>query len=138
MHPARAARKGAVVAMDVNAQRIAIAKACGWKKIGDWLFEKDKKCRGKTNDGCLIFKDVPDYLADLNAMHEAEKTLPSEIHQRPNQTDYLITLQQVARFETEEGLMEPAWRSVNASAAERAEAFLRTIGKWVDSPLSPS
>ena len=61
-------------------------------------------------------KRMCDFCSDLNAMHEAEKTLGNQ-------------------FTT---LEEAYWRSLNlvkphpiyATARQRAEAFLRTLGKW--------
>ena len=86
----------------------AIAEACGWKAKGkNWL----------TPNGTPVFaSDVPNYCADLNAMHEAEKVLTE--HQ--NESIYPRSL--------------GAWRNptkpIYATARQRAEAFLRTLGKW--------
>ena len=56
-----------------------------------------------------------DFCWDLNAMHEAEKTLTVE-----QWHDYV-------------DFMPSRWEeAVHASARQRAEAFLRTIGKWED------
>jgi len=59
---------------------------------------------------------IPNYAGCLNAMHEAEKTL-----NRDSRYDliggyglYLVALE----------------HNVSATARQRAEAFLRTIGKW--------
>jgi hypothetical protein len=53
------------------------------------------------------------YCGDLNAMHEAEKMLtPTQIE------DYIIEVMQFSH--------EP----IIATARQRAEAFLRTLGKW--------
>jgi hypothetical protein len=119
--------------MNPEKQRIAIAEACGWKPDDDgaglntweasWTgnklyglrptFRPDKTISNYTVD-CV----VPDYLNDLNAMHEAEKVLTNEqlevycnILHKPNHGVY--------------------W-AIHATAAQRAEAFLRTIGKWED------
>ncbi len=54
---------------------------------------------------------LPDYLNDLNAMHEAEKVLQGE-----QLTEYV-----------------ERWVEWNSTAAQRAEAFLRTLGPWKDS-----
>ena len=104
-------------------QRIAIATACGFtdimlptgfhQKMSD---EKSKECGGSWRF------QIPDYLTDLNAMHEAEKVLTEKgvnawwtyvgfIH-RHNPTP----------FGTE--------TAVHATAAQRAEAFLRALGLW--------
>lgn len=62
------------------------------------------------------WKCARDYCADLNAMHEAEKVL---------------TELQCGFFRTHlrERLENYIW---HATARQRAEAFLRTLGKWED------
>jgi hypothetical protein len=106
--------------MKPEAQRIAIAEACGWIKfwepgdeeqIGKWKWH-----RGNSN---VSWRNLPDYLNDLNAMHEAEGTLDSAtLHNA-----YLPELQRI----TDDICMETHWR---ASAKDRAKAFLRTLGRW--------
>jgi hypothetical protein len=65
-------------------------------------------------------KRLPDYLNDLNAMHEAEKILANRYWTRYCQ--YLAEL----------GGGSVRFMSVHATASQKAEAFLRTIGKWKD------
>lgn len=67
------------------------------------------------------WKCAKDYCNDLNAMHEAEKTLKGyqQIH------TYVWHLSNRKDWETDFKLME-----VHISARDRAEAFLRTLGKW--------
>ena len=87
--------------MTPEAQRIAIAEACGWK-----TGYRDPEA----------WHPLPDYLNDLNAMHDAEKVLTSE-----QVTSYVYSLESMnERWST------PAF----ATASQRAEAFLRAIGKW--------
>lgn len=80
---------------------------------------------------------VPDYLNDLNAMHEAEKTLDSKpIDERSMYYDFLLLVTPgwppwLPSGEPPDSF-EMDWKIVRATAAQRAEAFLRTIGKWVD------
>ena len=85
---------------------IAIAEACGWttKHKGLWV------------ERLQTYAALPDYLNDLNAMHDAEKVLTNEqlevycnILHKPNHGVY--------------------W-AIHATASQRAEAFVRTIGKW--------
>ena len=66
-------------------------------------------------------KRMYDFCSDLNAMHEAEKGLKGyeQIH------TYVWNLQNRKDWVTDFKLME-----VHASARDRAEAFLRTLGKW--------
>lgn len=94
----------------------AIAEACGWTEIQ------------KTMDGCYGLKSptrgyirIPNYCGCLNAMHEAEKILKGyeQIH------TYVWHLSNRKDWETDFKLME-----VHVSARDRAEAFLRTLGKW--------
>ena len=107
-------------------QRIAIAEACGWnfdpERTRQW------KTRGKWVSGpkgvpALAFAhNIPDYLSDLNAMHEAEETL-----QESQRVTYSNELYDLA---VEHQLKTGKWRYLSMTAAQRAEAFLRTIDKW--------
>ena len=109
--------------MNKEKQRIAIAEACGIVGPFDnrWIKEYEEEggdVYGFTGfeKGELVF--VPDYLNDLNAMHEAEKVLILDC-EWANYLDHLLVI-------VAEGSL------VHATAAQRAEAFLRTIGKWED------
>ena len=88
--------------MNPEQQRIAIAEACGWLKV-----------HGHSVAG------IPDYLNDLNAMHDAEKVLILDCV-------WATYLGELSVVVAEKSL-------VHATAAQRAEAFLRTIGKWKES-----
>jgi len=99
--------------MTPEEQRIAIAQACGWTgfnpdNIPDCLQYTARAPSGKWGL-------IPDYPNDLNAMHQAEKVLTKD-----EATTY-------ACGKLRGGLFD----AVHATAAQRAEAFLRTIGKWV-------
>jgi hypothetical protein len=108
--------------MSTEQQRIAIAKVCGWTDISDW---KAGGINGKhpTEPWTEV---IPDYLNDLNAMHEAEKMLSKD--QTYHYCDWLCN--ELCSYET----VTPA---VQATAAQRAEAFLSTIGKWTTNPNEP-
>lgn len=92
---------------------IAIAEACGWKPhySGDGFGEHPIYAPRQM-------VRLPDYCNDLNAMHEAES---SEAIRR-NLFDYCMTLQNITGGEL----------FFHATAGQRAEAFLRTLGKWRD------
>jgi hypothetical protein len=123
--------------MNKDKQRIAIAEAN--KFIGpfrmDWLREYDNEggdawlfCGIK--DGLLA--EIPDYLNDLNAMHEVEKTLSDEQFfdwSKDKRTDmsYNGHLFRLVDNSTPEN--RPC-RYHSPTAAQRAEAFLRTLGLW--------
>ena len=67
-----------------------------------------------------------DYTSDLNAMHEVEKWISSK-HSTIKWVDYAAHLRVIA--DRDDGICYAEYR---ATAAQRAEAFLRTIGKWED------
>lgn len=103
--------------MKPEAQRILIARACGWENVEvesigappySW-----RLCGTKKGSFTRL---VPDYPNDLNAIHEAEKVL----------TD-------VQWLEYTDKLFYMGPRMAHSTAAQRAEAFLRTIGKWEES-----
>ena len=100
--------------MSPDKQNIAIAQACGVVSKDHWghLY--------KTEQGYA--RDCPDYLVDLNAMHEAEKVLSRGMHY--NQTGGF------GRYKTALAEMCDEQHPIDATAAQRAEAFLRTVGKW--------
>lgn len=91
-------------------QRIAIAKACGWTR-----FTPDTiQFTARRGDGKWDL--IPDYLNDLNAMHEAEKVLTWK-----QQVVYRTMLQKLCVTLTDAHM---------ATAAQRAEAFLRVHNLW--------
>lgn len=106
--------------MKTEAQRIAIAEACGWTRRKTTLPDNVQN----WNDPHGNFSNesqIPDYLNDLNAMHEAEKVLTEE-----QQFEFSDWLRKIAP-----GMSGPVfWRQVHATAAQRAEAFLRALGKY--------
>jgi hypothetical protein len=118
--------------MTFTAQRIAIATVCGHTNI--------KYCHTVNDDGAYTVlasdqtangwegydaTEIPDYLTDLNAMHEAEKMLrPLNTYgEWPLWDNYLSILRDLVSNRGDE---------VHATAAQRAEAFLRTLNLWDD------
>ena len=85
--------------MKPEQQRIAIARACG-----------------EDNDS-IVRGLIPDYLNDLNAMHEAEQTMGDP----QLWVEYQSYLSDV--------MAHVGWL-YHAAAAQRAEAFLRTLNLW--------
>jgi hypothetical protein len=120
--------------MNTDAQRIAIAEACGWSFVcnpaKEWDYVETPQggqcnrlyAMNLANSGPLC---VPDYLADLNAMHEAEKVLTDA--QRRTYSGHLCRIIGPRGYDEWSGLYDFALLST--TAAQRAEAFLRTIGK---------
>ncbi len=102
--------------MSPEQQRIKIAEACGWEHIREREFGRGLVGVHPTiKDHCGIY----DYLSDLNAMHEAERVLGEKLN------DYTRVLSLVANTPFTVPL-------VCATAAQRAEAFLKTLNLWAD------
>ena len=98
--------------MTPEQQIVAIAEAYGFRECWIGLNGAPWGFLGANYYSQL----VPNYPFDLNAMHEVEKVLTNEqlevycnILHKPNHGVY--------------------W-AIHATASQRAEAFLRTIGKW--------
>ena len=87
--------------MNQEEQRIAIAEACGWK-----TGYRDPEA----------WHPLPDYLNDLNAMHDAEKVLNEKQEDIMNST--LWDIMDGRKY---------LWHS---TASQRAKAFVITIEKW--------
>lgn len=134
--------------MKPEAQRIAIAKACGWKiePRPEWpaypfsahtVTTPTGEFLGTISDEAM-FKKLPDYLNDLNAMHEAEKIFGSV----RNWTNYITQLSKIvwanyslwelANETSQEAIAYRLSQLAGATAEQRAEAFLKTLGLWKD------
>lgn len=125
--------------MSPEAQQIAIAKACGWRRqTGSWNrsnpgndafgiranVEIWTEWWSKRGEREVLTHELPDYLSDLNAMHEAEEVLTVE-----QVYPYMIKLMSVKRHPpSEKGKLHTYL--FHATAAQRAEAFLRTLNLW--------
>ena len=97
--------------MKPKQQQIAIAKACGWTYDKNETHAPDKAFWWSEKP------DFPDYLHDLNAMHKAEKII-SDVFVRRRYYQHL------------DAITGDQWNTIVATAAQRAEAFLRTLGLW--------
>ncbi|RRJ96804.1 hypothetical protein Ga0100231_023850 [Opitutaceae bacterium TAV4] len=139
--------------MTPEAQREAIAEACGFvaqyvllkggyyyrpgahgytSKIEEaGRFSKEyaeSDVRATNGEVTMRPEPLPDYLNDLNAMHAAEETLSDARAQI-----YIEQLADVtkAKFDTFNGPPNVIhWCLYHATAGQRAEAFLRTVGRW--------
>jgi hypothetical protein len=133
----------------------AIADHVGWKwyavEKGGWFYRKGghgytyrieeagkytkedaekQLCYGEPMSVVKI--PVPSYTTDLNAMREALNTLTDDESWR-----LILHLSDITRNEHHSDpddwfnrSTDWTWRVVNATAHQRSEAFLRTLGKW--------
>lgn len=108
--------------MSPEAQRIAIAEACGIAVV-------PCTCKEDPWKDAATGKHLPDYLNDLNAMHEAVKFLDYDQAEQFESDLWGI----ICDFEQHQANPRPAnFACMNAEAHHRAEAFLRTLNLWRD------
>jgi hypothetical protein len=109
-----------------------IAEACRWTSVRE-VFED---VLGRPPNSSDLYCRVPNYAGCLNAMHEAVMTLTMKKRSKfRNQLQYLIAPStkpnlKVSGIKVMGSDHYDEW--FNATARQRAEAFLRTIGKWED------
>jgi hypothetical protein len=113
--------------MDNKKQRIAIAEACGYYPMpcGDKWTRNPNGLTGPSSP-------LPDYLNDLNAMDEARKVLTSQRHR----VDYwfaVARLVEEANIKLSEDSGHMPFLYLHATAAQRAEALLKTLNLWTES-----
>ena len=97
--------------------------------IAEALGKRLRPCGCGCGTAVEVFSDnstcaIPNYTSDLNAMHEAENSVVFRAEYGEG-LKYSQTLRRI----TESDRSTERWQW-NATAAQRAEAFLRTIGKW--------
>jgi hypothetical protein len=121
--------------MKPEEQRIAIAEACGWTEIGviDYLCGiHPQMLNAKAYDGSPLTPpiwEIPDYLKDLNAIHEAETLVIYANDKFPKK----YTQQIKAAICRDAGVKKAQMdfdMCITATAAQRAEAFLKTLNLW--------
>lgn len=112
--------------MTPEQQRTAIAKWMGWQKhstpeVSELWYRKGVPF--------VLKRDLPDYLRDLNAMHEAEAKLlegydiSDPYNSLPDQWEaYVYWLAHLT----------PLGFQDHATAPQRAEALLRALDLWTD------
>ena len=100
-------------------QQIAIAEWCGWE-ITKLDYEYTQPVGYTYVNGIKKINVIPNYPNDLNAMREAE---------------FKLNDGQAMEYERNLRIIcgEKQYRNViSAESSKRAEALLRTIGRWTD------
>jgi hypothetical protein len=128
--------------MTPDQQRTAIATACGWKCAGhpQQLEATEGYNFGYqfviNPDGQLVtHNSIPDYLNDLNAMHEAEKVLSGEQKEQfIFWLNHLHPLADIHYSDKQNDMRLEVFSLIHSTAAEKAEAFLRTLNLWTETP----
>ena len=102
---------------------IAIAEYRGWQILEPevhrvityhWVIEPD----GSKSI-------LPDCCNDLNEMHEVERLLDDD-----QWLEYMLNLQDVLQRDPNRGKWIVCQDNMHSTAAQRAKAFVKTIGKW--------
>jgi hypothetical protein len=101
----------------INAE---IARECGWRITTPSFGVPPTQTAFSKLHG---YDELPNYCADLNAMHDAEKVLTKD------RNSYITELAILVSTDDLRG-QDADWPWVCATARQRAEAFLRTLGKW--------
>lgn len=132
--------------------RVCIAEACGWvwyrhpsantlqyphyrflalpalheyEQAPQWMVRADGTEKPCAVDYMAREFHIPDYSNDLNACHEMERMLDDG-----QQDTFLITLRKLVDVGLDD--FQRDFNGIHATARQRCEAFLRTIGKWKD------
>ena len=120
--------------MTPEAQQLAIAEACEWTPctppnltLTEKLIYGDKWWRNAKDKTISCFFNLPDYLSDLNAMYEAELFCPRLTVKLYDEV-FVPTLKKVCAESAAFAKCDSFY--VSATAAQRAEAFLRTLNLW--------
>ncbi len=149
-------KRGTIGAMTPDNQRIAIARAAHpelakwpieWSYTQNDDYEKDYVWIERTNRHRINAHQLPDYLNDLNAMHEAEGVLSMSQRRQcilalryviagswPAKIDLEWQMKQAAHGGPEAGMYDHGFCAVMmaATAAQRAEAYLKTLNLWTE------
>jgi len=124
--------------MTEDEQRKAIAIACGWTAVECTVCGKPgfvaKTPEGATlwrgeggyDAGSVIANNCPNFTGDLNACAEMERALKTT----KQQNAYQANIAEICFEDQERADNQVVFNQLTATAAQRCEAFLRTVGKW--------
>lgn len=113
--------------MNSEKQRIAIAEACGWTPTPDGLYTQDP---AGLKPPYKHESHLPNYVSDLNAMHEAERVLTANQTVKFVKELYRLVCPQSLKKDFRYYAAGSLKRLMSATAAQRAEAFLKTLNLW--------
>lgn len=110
--------------MSPKSQQLAIATVYGYHE--EYVHGNGMDCDVWVGPDNLCVARLPDYLTDLNAMHEAEKVLTAQ--QWDDYTDELSRICGCDGWEIMD--TDQRKRMVSGTAPQRAEALLRALNLW--------
>ena len=103
--------------MTIQEQTIAIAESMGWTE--DKSDNRGLPPHANAGD----YQELPNYTSDLNAMHEVIRSLS-----KTDRKEYNKELARVTHGERAES--PDIFYLIEATAAQRAESYIKVIGKW--------
>lgn len=115
--------------MTKSEQRIAIGRACGWRLLGGSRDPSHHSWVHDSRPGSFGMWPLPDYLNDLNACRDMEHWLEYHCTQWYGDENagsapeaYMAHLMDIVN--------DDDWLFMGATAAQRCEAFLKTLNLW--------
>lgn len=118
--------------MSPEAQQITIAEACGWKRRPEVSKTKWFNPAFRGPGRSMWRQRLPDYLNDLNAIHEAEAFLENKYNGPWFGSEYSSDATEAYMNHLQDIVQADDWAFMGATSAQRAEAFLRTLNLWKD------
>lgn len=124
--------------MTPEKQQIAIAEACGWKFQSqlpkyDWVAIDPNGIEvgwSRFHDDGRAIGALPDYLSDLNAMHEA---ITTKFITEDEQNNFVINLMDILQIdESGHWQNKEVWAMSTATCVPLAKAFLKTLNLWTN------
>jgi hypothetical protein len=123
--------------MTPEKQRIAIAKACGWRGISEQFLVGYNPSRPVPYEQRILgnieeipLDPLPDYLNDLNAMREAVMTLNSSLNDSNGLAATFCELLEIGHEDDCDCWIE----YLVPSAKQLAKAFLCALELWENKP----
>ena len=111
--------------MTKERQNIVIAEFCGWKDIQTSKFGI---LTGVPDTDSGLHHTIPNYTGSIDAMHEAEKKLNDE-----QGLQFVSEIEDICQLDLVRKKDDYTWLRFavcHATAAQRAEALIKTIGRW--------
>ena len=118
--------------MKPEEQRIAIAKACGWRFVYEYTYNFDSppELTSISPEGRRFCGYHPDYPNDLNAMHEAITQHGNGPQWVEFRSEFTRNLLEVVRRGPNYLDGTASWYFATATPMQLAEAFLKTLNLW--------
>lgn len=111
-----------IVKMSSGEKRARIAKACGWTDISS-NYSHISGTIGRRFPDVPYFSSLPDYINDLNAIHEAEKVLTTT----EQQNLYQSNIAEICYADHGRASNQVVFNQLTATAEQRANAFILTF-----------